>query len=183
MTIEERWRIAYHEAGHAVIARVLRCSFTAVSIELEDGGCVWMRSQFRRMRPDIAPTTAQLRDAFEREYMACCAGRLAQERYMGRRAEGFEYEHDAKSAEEMLQRVSSRLAERKAYHRYLIERTRSELHFPLHWNAVHALAHALVQRGALTARAAIPIIDAAIMADEAPRRGRRRRLAGAGAST
>lgn len=183
MALAQRWRVAYHEAGHAVVARVLRCSFTAVSIEVEDGGCVWMRSQFRRMRPDIAPTTPQLRDAFEREFMTCCAGRLAQERFMARRAEGFEYEHDAAVAEEMLQRVSSRPAERRAYHRYLVERTRSELSFPPHWNAVHTLAEQLMQHGVLRARAAVQIIDAAIVADEAWTLGRRLRLANANART
>jgi len=177
MVLQHRWNVAYHEAGHAVVARVLKCSFTAVSIEFEDGGCVWMRSQFRRMRPDIAPVTLQLRDAFEREFMACCAGRLAQERFMGHPPEGFEYEHDATVAEEMLQRVCSRSAERRAYHRYLVERTRSELSFPPHWNAVHALAEKLMQHGVLRARAAVRTIDAAVMADDAWRRGRRRRLA------
>lgn len=183
MALQQRWNVAYHEAGHAVVARVLRCSFTAVSIDLEDGGCVWMRSQFRRMRPDIAPTTPQLRDAFEREYMACTAGRLAQERFMGHPPEGFEYEHDATVAEEMLQRVSARPAERRAYHRYLVERTRSELVFPPHWNAVHVLAGGLMQDGALRARAAVQIIDAAVMAEDAWRHGRRRRLATAEART
>lgn len=117
MKVASRWRMAYHEAGHAVTARVLDCKFTAVSIELADGGCVWMRSSFRRMRPDVSPTTPRLRDAFEREYMTCFGGLIAQERFMGRRAEDFEYEHDAQVAEEMLQRVSSRGPERRAYHR------------------------------------------------------------------
>ena len=177
MSSQERWRIAYHEAGHAVVARVLRCSFTAVSIDLEDGGCVWMRSRFRRMRPDLAPTTPQLRDAFEREYMTCCAGRLAQERFMRKRPEFFEYEHDATIAEEMLQRVSSRAAERRAYNGYLIQRTKSELYLPPHWYAVHTLARELVRVGSLRGRVAARHIDAAVVADEAWTLGKQRQLA------
>lgn len=171
--------MAYHEAGHAVTARVLECKFTAISIELADGGCVWMRSAFRRMRPDIAPTTPRLRDAFEREYMTCLGGRIAQERFTGRRAQPFEFEHDAQLAEEMLQRVSSRGPEQRAYHRYLTERTRSELLLPPHWYAVHTLAAELVRVGEMRGSAAVARIDAAIMADEAWTVGRRVRIAGA----
>jgi hypothetical protein len=57
-----------------------------------------MRSSFHGLRPDFAPTTPELRDAFEREYIVCLAGKLAQERFTGRRAEGFAYEEDAKSS-------------------------------------------------------------------------------------
>jgi hypothetical protein len=177
LKVASRWRTAYHEAGHAVTARVLDCKFTEISIELAEGGCVWMRSAFCRMRPDIAPTTPRLRDAFEREYMTCFGGVIAQERFTGRRAEAFEYEHDAQVAEEMMQRVSSRAAERRAYHRYLIERARTELLMPPHWYAVHVLAADLVRVGSFRSRAAVEFIDAAILSDEAWTRGKRRRLA------
>jgi hypothetical protein len=172
------WRTAYHEAGHAVMARLQRCHFTAVSIDLEHGGCVWMRSSFRRMRPDIAVTTTRLRDAFEREYMTCYAGRLAQERFAGRRAELFEYEEDATLAEEMLQRVSARAAERRAYHRYLLERARTELFFPPHWNGVHVLAASLMDARELRGAAAKRLIDGAVIAPNAWSAGRRRRPLG-----
>jgi hypothetical protein len=172
------WTTAYHEAGHAVMARLQRCHFTAVSIDLEHGGCVWMRSSFRRMRPDIAVTTAPLRDAFEREYMTCYAGRLAQERFTGHRAELFEYEEDATLAEDMLQRVSSRAAERRAYHRYLLERARTELFFPPHWNGVHVLAASLMDARDLRGAAAKRLIDGAVIAPNAWNAGRRKRPLG-----
>ncbi|HUP60782.1 MAG TPA: hypothetical protein VNA69_10225 [Thermoanaerobaculia bacterium] len=169
------WTTAYHEAGHAVMARLQRCHFTAVSIDLEHGGCVWMRSSFRRMRPDIAATTVRLRDAFEREYMTCYAGSLAQERFTGRRAELFEYEDDALLAEEMLQRVCSRLAEARAYHRYLLARARTELFLPPHWNAVHVLAATLMDARELRGAAAKRLIDGAMTAPTARSAGRRKR--------
>jgi hypothetical protein len=175
---ESCWRMAYHEAGHAVMARLQRCHFTAVSITFEQGGCVWMRSSFRRMRPDIAETTARLRDAFEREYMTCYAGRLAQERVTGRRVELFEYEEDALLAEEMLQRVSSRPAEARAYHRYLLERTRTELFLAPHWNAVHVLAATLMDARELPGAAAKRLIDAAVIAPNAWNAGKRRQRPG-----
>lgn len=168
--------MAYHEAGHAVMARLQRCHFTAVSISLEQGGCVWMRSSFRRMRPDIAETTARLRDAFEREYMTCYAGRLAQERFTGRRAELFDYEEDARLAEDMLQRVSSRPAEARAYHRYLLERARTELFLPPRWNAVHVLAARFMHARELRGPAAKRLIDGALHAADAWSAGRQRRL-------
>jgi hypothetical protein len=169
------WITAYHEAGHAVMARLQRCHFTAVSIDVEHGGCVWMRSSFRRMRPDIAETTARLRDAFEREYMTCYAGRLAQERFTGRRAELFEYEDDALLAEEMLQRVSSRRVEARAYHRYLLARAQTELFLPPHWNAVHVLAATLMDARELRGAAAKRLIDGAVTAPNAWRAGKRKR--------
>lgn len=172
------WITAYHEAGHAVMARLQRCHFTAVSIDLEHGGCVWMRSSFRRMRPDVAATTVRLRDAFEREYMTCYAGRLAQERFTGRRAALFEYEDDALLAEDMLQRASSRLPEARAYHRYLLERARTELFLPPHWNAVHVLAASLMGARELQGTAAKRLIDGAMIAPNAWRAGKRKRPPG-----
>ena len=96
---------------------------------------------------------------------------------MRKHPEFFEYEQDATIAEEMLQRVSSRPAERRAYHGYLVQRAKSELYLPPHWFAVHTLARELVRVGSVGGRVAARHIDAALLADEAWTLGKRRRLA------
>ena len=156
--MNEREKTAYHEAGHAVMARELRIRILRVTIvPAEDyDGLMVPGTQGRGFRPDIDVTT-RTAERVEREIMVRFAGPWAASLYSGKkpRLEGPDFETSA----DLALYVASSEEGTNAYLEWLWIRTRDFLkHRPFVWSAVEALAKALLEQGTIGGRKAGAII-------------------------
>jgi hypothetical protein len=152
---------AYHEAGHAVAAIVLRRGFSHVTIEPRDDslGHVKPNKHPESFRPDISDDA---RDAprIEREVLMLLAGIAAEKHLRGRR----NYRgasQDLRMAVDVAGYLFSRRTLEK-YLEYMIERAEDFISMPFHWLQVEALATALLERRTLSARAARVVCRSAL---------------------
>ena len=118
---------AFHEAGHAVMATVLRKGWREVSIEPDEDafGRTYMAKLGERFRPDIEVST-RTRNIIEREVMIFLAGPEAERFKTGRRND-VGARHDYECVGVLLGYAASDQDELDAYREWL--RCRTVNHF------------------------------------------------------
>ena len=161
-----RDQAAYHEAGHAVAAYLLRRSFTRVSIVPDDDtlGHVKYRGYAAGFRPDLE-ITLRVRERLEAAVMTSLAGVEAQRVYEPTAApEDCGGESDYRAAIDLASYVSPDPEELGAYLEWLRLRVAGIFKLPVHWAATRAVAEALLVRQILSAPATRKLIGSALFA-------------------
>ena len=137
--------VAYHEAGHVVMAHVVRRRFTRVTIIPEgtsDGHCSFTKPP-ENFNPDF-DTSPRTRDLVERYAMTFFGGHIAQQLFTGR-ADWKGSEGDRRHAFLLLEDQCASTEEASAYSGWLWEKTKNTLKFPITWAMVEGLSQALVE--------------------------------------
>lgn len=165
--MEQSEQTAYHEAGHAVAAYVLRRRFSKVTIvEHEDsvGSMTLPPSYWSGFNPDVDQSRGS-RARIEKEIMVLLAGEIAVDIHTGREDWGEVVTYlgsDLHTASDLADYVTTSSDESEAFLNWLIIRTRNMLSLP-HWSdAVNALAAALIEHGEIGYRKARQIIRFAL---------------------
>ena len=141
---------AHHEAGHAVMAIVLRRRWREVSIEPDEGsyGKTHMAKLGERFQPDIE-VDAKAQHTIEREAMIFLAGPEAETLRTGRR-NNVGALHDRQCVLSLLEYVVGYEKELAVYPEWVRCRTLNQLPEPMLWSRVELLAERLLERRRLT---------------------------------
>jgi len=161
-----RLRVAHHEAGHAVAAYLSRPQIMVTSATIKKtisfGGMVSIggplsREDSRELET-IAPRdrSRRIRPRVEGFVIMCLAGAAAEQKHgiRGAAPRG----PDRNIALELVEHMTYSEEERAAYIQWLWVRTKALLRTPHVWVAVEAVAHALLEREALSGRQVREII-------------------------
>ena len=159
--------VAYHEAGHAVAACLLKCRFGRVSILPEAGSHRRVSLAQARARVLTEGYSAALdglrgRVLIEHQAMFALAGAVATAIREERPVDWGESEEDSRTARGWIEELTDDEDEVDAYLKWLSARTRVLLGRPRSWAAVTALAQTLLERGQLGGWAARAVIRQAI---------------------
>ncbi len=161
-------RTAYHEAGHAVAAYVLRRRFTNLSI-VEDEytlGRVSFAKHHPKFQPDVM-SFDESRSQIERDVMISAAGDAAEFLLSGRHDWRGAHQ-DTQNAHDMASYLCGDPEEETAYVRWLWIRTQNLLRQPIHWRAIEVLAAALLEQERIGQKEARVIIRDAVSSYEEP---------------
>lgn len=157
-------RIAYHEAGHAVMAHDLRQRIKSVSIVVaeESLGRV-MSSRFVNPDDPDAPLYSESRNRFlrERAAMVLLAGDVAEHLFNIQLKRDRGADHDWFSADTAISDLAKSREEADVYLAWLWERDYAILKQDYQRVAVEALVQALLQRRRIGAKAVHEIIRSA----------------------
>lgn len=159
-SMQAKTSVAYHEAGHAVMAYEQRLRIREVSIlpEATSAGHVDRIAAIIGERPDIGRVTDRVRMKVERDVLVALAGATAQRIRNPRSVRAWHGESDRAVAEGLLAHISPDFEELVAYLNLLDIRARVQLEHFLTWPAVEALAAALLERKVLTGTEARRVI-------------------------
>jgi ATP-dependent Zn protease len=165
---------AYHEAGHAVAAYVLRRRFSKASIVREEdslGRLTRPPSYGTGFEPEL-DYKGTSKPWIEQEIMSLLAAGTAVDLLTGREdwGEGEVESSDLQKAHVLAEMVCGSNEEVEAYLNWLAIRTRNMLSNPPYWAAVEALAGALLEQQEIGYRKARKIIGDAMDAWKANRR-------------
>ena len=160
---------AFHEAGHAVIGYWLKLGLRSATIVANANYLGMVRSSIRTDMTDVDSLVQNRQRLFmERQIMFSLAGELAESMHLGRDAEsGFGQDFD--SAVSAADWMSASTEEAEAYVHWLGERTRTILRLEPVWDAVTAVADALMEHGTLGQNRLRQIIEAAMFPDRQPK--------------
>jgi len=165
VTTDPRWPTAIHEAGHAVVSRVVGVAIRRVTIEPDDGahGHVWTFGPGKWFQPD-AVMDGRTRHTIEQHVMVLTAGRAAQARVTDDSVNvmlGAEKDFD--TTMELARRMTlGESEEAAAYVEWLSLRTKNLLHHPVWWAAVEGLAQRLLTEPTMSGRRCRQVIQEAI---------------------
>ena len=138
--------IAHHEAGHAVVARLLRIQFTHASIIEQDESLGRVRTHaFRKDADPEFMYTSGIKDRLMREITTCFAGLPAQVRYCGEEDPEGASADDA-VAETLGERLIPDDEERPLLLAWLRWRAAVMVANENHWPAIAAVAAALLEK-------------------------------------
>jgi hypothetical protein len=145
------WKVAYHEAGHAVASILLRRALKYVTIVPEHGS-LGATANGRLCRSGYGEDDRAFH-IIEREILILFSGAAAERRYSGRnnrRGAGADFE----MARELALRIyeGGRIVEK--YLAYQVELAERFIGNPVHWVQVEAVAAALVKHRTLSGRRA-----------------------------
>lgn len=154
-------RIAYHEAGHAVAAYLLRRRFDWISIQSDEHFLGYVTFTAIESLGANGRGGRRARALAEREIMIDLAGNIAERIFTGRH-DWMRATVDIRNINEVALRFCADAEEAQAFIRWLTIRTRNLLSRTRNWAAVSALADALLHEGKLSYPAARPIIARAI---------------------
>jgi ATP-dependent Zn protease len=159
--------VAYHEAGHAVMAIEYRRAIHSVSIvpDPDAGSLGHVRFQ-KRYQPVFSPEWSDLRDApcqtiCIREVLVALAGPAAEEHFTGRPCIG--PGGDYGFVDDLAERVCEE-DEQKPFVEWLKLRSRRETTHSRNWVRVEALARALLLKLKLSVAEAIEVCELASIA-------------------
>jgi hypothetical protein len=139
---------AYHEAGHAVIAYILRKRFASISIiPNEDSEGRVSIGKAKHIEPDW-DTSRRCVTELEKHAMVLCGGVVA-ERLLTGHKHWRGSENDITKASEYLAFLCGNDEETSAYLELIWIRTRNLLKVPGHWAAVQAVADELFKHSYL----------------------------------
>jgi hypothetical protein len=149
---------AFHEAGHAVMAIVLRRRWRAISIEPDEDayGRTYMAKLGERFRPDIEVNT-RTRITIEREVMIFLAGPEAERLKTGRR-NNVGARHDYQCVGILLGYAVGEQDEFAAYLEWLRCRTANHVRQPMFWARVELLAQCLLDQRRMTRHEATALV-------------------------
>lgn len=161
---------AYHEAGHAVMCRLMRLRITSIGIAGEGfyAGQTTHQNPFRRGKHAVADGMRGRQQA-ERAIMVCLAGALAQQKFAPKDDRG-EYggSMDVETASDLALRFFGSPATANAYMRFAETWGRQLFNIPTIWATVERLARALLREQTMSGRRAEAIIRGRLA--RAPRR-------------
>ena len=146
-------RTAYHEAGHAVAAIALGRRVLGISTRFPGGGGICM---YGAEQPDLADPVA---DATA-EILICLAGPVAARKYTGKVSPESEW-RDLQQACTLARTVDPNAGPEAVVGR-LMPAAEDLVHPPERWQAVVALAEALLERGALTRPNILTVVSEAM---------------------
>jgi ATP-dependent Zn protease len=154
-------RTAYHEAGHAVAALLVRRRFKYVTVEPGDDnlGHVLYRRWGESFDPDLNSDSRTER-RIENAVFTAFAGHAAEAIFVGR-GNWIGSGQDRQTAMYLASYICGNNEELNAYLNLVWIRTRMKLRQPHHWTQVKALAEALVVERKITYRRAKEIGQAA----------------------
>lgn len=154
-------QVAYHEAGHAVVARWLHLKFKMVTIVPgEDSlGHLLHVPTPRSENPELNPWTDRMRLQMERYAMCALAGVAAQRRLRPSSVRSYHGSVDYANVVKRLDCFAGDDKEITLWARLLAHRVRNLI--ALRWPAVEAVAAALLERKRLTGDEVRDVIDAA----------------------
>lgn len=155
---------AYHEAGHAVMCRLMHLRVGAIRIGLDaaGGGETMHENPFRHRgasRRAAGPTRLQV----EKAVMLCLAGPMAQRKYeapVGARDDGGALDLDTALGVAMRFFRSKRTAD--AYLAFARAWVAQKFDEPMVWAAVENLARALMRQRTISGRKAAAIVRGAV---------------------
>lgn len=151
---------AYHEAGHAVMCRLMRFRLRSISVgndELAAGQTTHDIAR-HRTREGVGETDA-VRRRVEKTILVCLAGPLAQARYDGENPKASNGGAvDVDTAFDLALRLFRSKRTATAFLKFAEEWARQKLDEPSTWAAVEALAGALLREGRLSGSQARAII-------------------------
>ncbi|MFC2002560.1 hypothetical protein ACFLV4_01245 [Chloroflexota bacterium] len=141
-------RVAYHEAGHAVMAFWLRCRFHHVSIILDESeDTVGHVLSGKRARVEYERVEPSSHNRFQIEkYILVALGGNAAERLLTGRKVWAGSETDLHNAYDYVSLLIQEENEIRAYLKWLHERTGNTLSSACNWFAVETLANELLNR-------------------------------------
>ena len=146
LTAKERLkRTAYHEAGHGVVAYLVRRSFRYVTIEKQEDSLGHVHFQkFREgFQPDV-DIGPKIERTLEKEIMTGLGG-LAAEKILTGRKRWTPSRSDIRQAMNCALQLHGDPETADKYIDYLLARTEKLLKFPVNWAAVQALAEKLLE--------------------------------------
>jgi hypothetical protein len=129
--------VAYHEAGHAVVACTLGLRLRRVTIIPSEDllGCCQQYKSFRGKYFETGdPYRVRLRT--EKHIMVALAGRIAQQFYNRRSLRPHHGRSDMENAAQLAMSITGSTKETNAYMEWLELRTGNSLKDSLHWEAV-----------------------------------------------
>jgi hypothetical protein len=149
---------AFHEAGHAVMAIVLRKGWRTLTIEPDEDafGRTYMAKLPERFRPDIEVNT-KTRNMIEREVIIFLAGLEAETLKTGRRNKAGA-RHDYLCAGLVLGYAVGDQDELTAYLEWLRCRTGNHMRQPTLWARVELLAQRLLEQRRMTRSEATALV-------------------------
>lgn len=166
---------AYHEAGHAMMCRIMGFKLQSISIiadELVSGQTTHEKSM-RSAKAKIEDTD-RARSTMEKTIMVCLAGPSAQKKYaLNNLADDHGGAIDADTAFDLALRLFRSKRTAAAYIKFAEEWVRQKLEEPTTWAAVEALARALVEQRKLSGRQAESILRGAMHGRAMPDRSGR----------
>jgi len=152
--------IAYHEAGHVVVGHLLGLQLLDTDILPDDDGGrghAHFAHPGRWFQPERGALTAREKDLIERVLTTFMAGPAAESRYGEPDAEGSGYDLD-QSLREWVTYIAETAHDRDAALRGFLERATGIVQRSDAWDAVQALAAALLREERLSGAAAVQIV-------------------------
>ncbi len=150
---------AFHEAGHAVMAWTLGVRLKRVSVvpsKNAAGECHYGKlSQSKHFE---VGDSDRVRLRTEKLIMVALAGSTAQQLYSPRSYHHYQAKSDYDTVAQLALSITGPPKETNAYLKWLEIRTRETLRLPWHWDAVKAMAEALIKRGTVSSREAKQVI-------------------------
>ena len=151
---------AYHEAGHAVMCRLMRLRITSIGIAGEGfyGGQTTHQNPFGRRQGKIS-AGVRGRQQTERAIMVCLAGALAQEKYApGDASRDYGGTFDIDTASDLALRFFGSHKTAAAYIQFAETWVRQMFDVPAIWATVERLARILRSEQTMSGRRAEEII-------------------------
>lgn len=164
---QHRQAVAFHEAGHAVMAYLQRIPFRRITI-VPDPGADTLGSVLLGAWPDWAnPESIKYREKaaleyFQRRVRVDMAGQIAETHHLSRRVRFGLYRDNCNAADGALHLCGGRNDTAQAMLDWLYLDTRDQLTAPAVWPSVQALAEALLDHRTMTSRAARSCIRSSI---------------------
>jgi hypothetical protein len=145
-------RVAFHEAGHAVVAHLLRRKLTRVSIVPSEEflGFVGTGPLGTSFDPEL-DMNGRARRVIEREAQIFLAGNAAESVLVGHQVRHGMH-HDFEQVVQYLSYVTGTPEEGSAYADWLWVRTRNMVKMPANWNLITALSGRLLDRREMQGR-------------------------------
>jgi hypothetical protein len=153
-------RVAYHEAGHAVIAFDARRSFSSITTIPDSDylGCCFLRT-LRSFHPDY-DDTRRTKVEIERLMLICYGGAMA-EKIMFGRSSWIGARGDLETIANMAAYDYGSEEEMQVLCKLMMIRSRQTLVLPHNWVAVQRLADVLIEKRRVSYRVARSIIETA----------------------
>lgn len=154
--------VAYHEAGHAVMAVYCRMGLGSVSIIPGEGflGVCKTSKQPSLAKCDHVSST-EIDRRLNKKIMVAVAGDVAESLHSGKKNPSYAKSKDLAQAFGMANRICGDEEEAYALVDYLTISTRNVLRMESYWDAVTALAKELLEKKKVSGRKAKAIIESA----------------------
>ncbi len=140
--------VAYHEAGHAVAARLARLRFKTVTVIPDDdslGKCSALL--WKNFHPDYQ-TGMRVTSQVKALTFVILAGSVAEARFTGgKKSRGVDYQDHMKVAYRLVSYLPGSSKVQEAYVLFMLEQTKDFLE--INWSAVEVVASALLERQTL----------------------------------
>jgi ATP-dependent Zn protease len=166
---------AYHESGHAIVSRITwpklalrhvtiipNALRTIIPTEMETLGYCLGRKFGKSFQPDVELTN-KTRDRLEAQIMSLLAGKIAEERFTGRKSKGSEY--DLSTAASLASNMSGDGKVVSTYLAYLWARTENLVYMPIYWKCITALAKKLLNERRVSGKDVDKLIRDVIQAE------------------